>query len=311
MTTSNQNPASQNTAASTPSQPEHYSALLEIQEELMKSNVLTGFHRTWVKKCYDSNLKKPVRSIQNAIRILSLRSRQHLQKAKAIADHIGEQNTLYYECIEFAEADMLILADPLFEVDPENVLALLLLIDDFSRNAEFASEVLMEKIKKLEGNGDSQQGNFDKTQVNFSSVDPLSPRDSETPAILDIAHAEIQMLCSLLNKDDGRILIKSFKVFQKLLKKTAICFENILAGDDIDSDLRQPIQYALNHLDFINLALKKAQPSEETAKKYRWSISCVLSDALISAHEAAETANRNQANAILKSRRGDAVDTLH
>ena len=174
MTASTKSPSLQATAKNTQND---YSVLIEVRNELEKTLGLAKFHEVWVKKCYDIGQRKPERSIQNAIRILSKRAIHHLQRAMAIAEHTSEKSDSLHGTLEFMEADMLILSDPLLEVGERNVLALLSVVDDFLWNAGYVSEVLEEEIKKHESSIAIQHDEFIKTQVDFGSVDPIDSLD--------------------------------------------------------------------------------------------------------------------------------------
>lgn len=295
MKSSNRSPASQ---APTKNTQNDYSVLIEVRNELEKAFGLTKFYEVWVKKCYDIGKRRPERSIQNAIRILSKKAIHHLQRAIAIAEHTSEKSGTLHETLEFMEADMLIVSDPLLEVSERNVLALLSVIDEFSWSAGYVSEVLEEEIKKHESSVAIQQDEFVKTQVDFSSVDPIDPLDYAMPSVLDLCYAEIYALSELLHKDDGEALSSNHKTLRDSLIKTSFVFKGFLSSD-IDNYLRKELETALNHIDFIVQAFEKIL-TNKTANKYRWSISRLLSETLITLSEATITANRHQVREILK-----------
>lgn len=305
MTTSNQNPASQNTNAV--NQPNLCATLVEIKNELLKAKTLCGFHGTWIKKCYDLKREKVDKSILNAIRIISNRTLYHLQSAQAIACHIKEQSPLVYGQIQDTEAGALILANPLFNAGPAEILALLSIAEDFSENLDNCVSFVNSEISRL---GNKSDHNFDLEQVDFSTVDPLPAYDLDAAARLDVAYASLVAMLNKVMNDDGKAFVDDPADFIAGLGQIASGLKNILpncVGEEITSSVTD----ALNYLDFIENAFQKNLINTESADKYRWSVSAILGDAATSLRQAAESANYDQANEILRSRGDDAADTLH
>lgn len=305
MTTPNQTPASQNTNAV--NQSNLCAALVEIKNELLKAQILCGFRGAWIKKCYDLKREKVDKSLLNALRIISNRTLYHLQSAQAIACHIKEQSPLVYGQIQDTEAGALILANPLFNAGPAEILALLSIAEDFSENLDHGMSFVDSEISRL---GNKSDHDFDREQVDFSTVDPLPAYDLDAAARLDVAYASLIGIMNKVMDDDGKAFIDDIADFMAGLEHIASGLKNILPNC-VDEEITSCVIDALNYLDFIENAFQKNLINTESADKYRWSVSAILGDAATSVRQAAESANHDQANEILRSRVDDAADTIH
>lgn len=305
MTTSNQSPASQSTDAA--NQANHRAALEEIKTELLKARTLCAFHGAWIKKCCDFKQKKIDKSIQNALRVISNRARYHLQSAQAIACHIKEHNPLVYEQVQDAEAVALILSAPLFNPTHEEMLALLLMARAFTEKLDYGIRFADSAIGTLENNPDHD---FDREQVDSSAIDPLPAHDLDPAARLDVAYASIVALVGKVADGNGEAFIDDPEDIRGGLEHIASALRNI-PHDCIDEETSACITDALNYLDFIENAFEKNLINPESTDKYRWSVSAILNEIAGSLRQAAENANWDQANEVLKSRGDNAIDTIH
>lgn len=295
------------TAANTAPETNHSAALAEIQRELLQAKTLSTLQENWIKRCYNFERKAFDKSIQNAIRILANRARWHLQAAKSMADHIGKQDAPFFEPIQSAEADLLLLATPWFGTNPEEILSRLSICEDFTENLERALSAVGSELLSLDGKPGSD---FDRKEVDFSSINPLSSYDFETAAKIDLAHGFFVQMLLFLETHTGEKLSDKAAVLRDELLSLPKVLENVLDGC-ADERITRSVTHVLNHLDFIEKTFDKNLINAETVNKYRNTILAIMTDASATLRDMAKSANRAQAEEILKSRGNDGENPLH
>lgn len=295
------------TATNTAPETNHSAALAEIQRELLQSKTLSRLQENWVRGCYSFERKAFDKSIQNAIRILANRARWHLQAAKSIADHIGKQDAPFYDRIQSAEADLLLLATPWFATNPEEILARLSICEDFTENLERALSAVGSELLSLDGKPGSD---FDRKEVDFSGINPLSSYDFETAAKIDLAHGFFVQMLLFLETHTGEKLSDKAAVLRSELLSLPEALENVLDGC-ADERITRSVKRVWDSLDFIEGAFDKGLINSETINKYHSTISTIMVDASATLRDMAKLANRTQAEEVLKSRGDDGENPLH
>ena len=304
---SNRKLAAQAPVANTATETNHSAAFAEIQRELLQAKTLSALQECWIKKCYTFERREFDKSIQNAIRILANRARWHLQVAKSIADHIGKQDSPLYDLMQSAEADLLLLSVPWFYSDPEEILARLSICEDFTENLKNALSTVGSELSSPDG---KPGRDFDRNEVDFSGITPLSSYDFEGASHLDTAYSFVVGALLFLNTHTEKGLADNVNVFRSELLSLPVALKAILSVCD-DEKVTRTVTHVLNHLDFIEGAFDKNLINAETVNKYRSTISAILTDASSALSNIAKSANRAQAEEILKSRGDDADDSLH
>lgn len=301
QTTASNNPSRTNSS-------EYVAALKEIDSELLNASSLISLHKIWISKCYDPSNEWIDRSIQNTICILSRRSKQHLQKAKEIAERIGQQDLLFYEDIELAEANIRILSEPYLTIGLHEVMALLLITDDFIGNVKIARNSLNLKIEKHQSKAISKDHNSDRDQVDCSGVDELTSYDYGIAARLDIAYSMLVALCDNITQspDKGKSYLEDPIRFIVEVRSIATESRAILS-ECADEYQRREIEYALNHFDFLE---KVFDAGVNVGILDKWPMFALLMEARTAMCDAARGAGREQAARILRPG-GGLVDSIH
>lgn len=302
-----QNPASNNPGQTI--QSEYVAALKEIDSELLNASSLISLHKIWIKKCYGSDEEWTNRSIQNAICVLSRKSKQRLLKAKAIAERIGQQESIFYESIEFAEASIKILSEPYLAISLHEVMALLLVTDDFIGNVKVARSFLNSKIEKHQIKTASKDHDSDCDQVPCGGMDKLTPYDSGIAARLDIAYSMLDALCDNIaqSSGEGKSYLDDPVGFTVEVRSIATELRAILS-ECTDKCQKKEIESALNHFGFLD---KVFDAGVNVGISDEWSMFALLADARTALYDAACGAGREQAEKILQPGGDLADDTVH
>ena len=306
-TAASQNPASNNPAQAI--QIEYVAALKAIDTELLNASSLIHLHKIWIKKCYGSEQEWTDRSIQNAICVLSRRSKQHLQKAKAIAERIGQQDSLFYESIEFAEANIKILSEPYLAISLHEVMALLLVTDDFIVSVKNARNFLNSKIEKHQISVVLKDHDSDCDQADCSDVDKLTSYDHGIATRLDVVYSMLDALCDNITQtsENGKSYLDDPVEFIVEVRSIATELRAILS-ECADEYQSKEIEYALNHFYFLDKAFNAGVSIRASD---RWSVFSILADARTAVYDAACGAGREQAEKILQPGGDLADDTVH
>lgn len=265
-------------------------ALREILEELVRAEGVGCMHGVWVRRCYADDKEQPVRCIQNNLRILTRRAKHHLQRAKALADHIGEQNNYFRKLIEYAETDLNILAEPYQKLDDIKVVGLITVADDFVSNIKSAANVASRMLEACKADAESEQTHFDHDAVDYKSVEQIPDTDFEMVSKLDYAYSIIESICDYIAKhgmSDQKSCTHTIEKMLDLLSEYQNCQDEYQAESITD---------AVNYLNFLDKVFKA---NVEIQDSDRWALHCILDDVTRCIRMAADSANKEQARQVL------------